>query len=153
MRATTARPRSPRGRTFTFDDHCGYVIRADGDWAKFARLFRRAWRVVPVAARERLRRYWGEPKEGYIVYPRIALVSGIPPIRVGNGIAHATCSQLGGELMFSALSMEVHGDEFFVGIVLHELAHAYHWATGEWSQDEVTEELRTRRLVVEWLAR
>ena len=97
-----------------------------GDDARFARLFRATWALLPLADRRRLLKYWR------LLGVKIELLSMWPSWDANDPDGcFGQCGQYGWELRFWADAVDHMPEEHVMTLIAHELFHACLWAMGE----------------------
>jgi hypothetical protein len=123
---------------------------------RFVREFVQAWQSLPGEAQDAIVAYWkdGEPSSWVPEWPLIQLV----PMIGNTDSVLGRCENDGYELYFRGPELTKLSLKALHGLILHELAHVFCWATDhpshvpEWG-DEVDEweaEIAVRKLLKGW---
>jgi hypothetical protein len=123
---------------------------------RFLREFPQAWQSLPVEVRDTIFAYWkdGEPRSWVPDWPLIQLV----PIIGNSDSVVGRCENGGYELYFAGPELPKLSIKALHGLILHELAHVFCYATDhpshvpQWGHEvgEWDGEIAVRKLLKRW---
>jgi hypothetical protein len=103
--------------------------------SRFISVFRDTWRRLPSPARRRILHYWRtDPLREYTrgpVSPLFELMTDLSEFEKDSANVIGMCSRRGHEVRFRTPIIDRMPDDHLATVVAHELAHVFHYASGD----------------------